>query len=89
MGLIYLLSATAYHNAKVWALGNTPQIHYLRVAFKIPFGCDCITHSCSHIAEVVQNHVSENYRNTGPVATVHRKYMGLKLGDEACDSKRD
>jgi hypothetical protein len=33
--------------------------------------------------------MSENDRNTGPAATVHGKYMGLKLGDEAHGSKRD
>jgi len=59
------------------------------VAFKIPLGCDCITKLCSQKAEVVLNNVSENDRNTGPAATVHGKYMGLKLGDEAHGSKRD
>jgi len=59
------------------------------VAFKIPHDCDCITKLCNWHAEVVQNHVSENDCNTGPAATVNRKYMGLKLGDEAHNSKRD
>jgi hypothetical protein len=59
------------------------------VAFKIPLGYDSITQLCNHKTEVVQNNMSENERNTGPAATVHRKYMGLKPGDEAQDSKRD
>jgi len=45
-----------------------------------------ITQLCNQKAEVAQNHVSENDRNTGPAATVHRQYMWMKLGDEAHDS---
>lgn len=60
------------------------------MALNIPLGCDCvITQLRNQKAEIVQNHVSENDRNTGPAATVHKKYMGLKLGDEAHGSKRD
>lgn len=59
------------------------------MAFKFPLGCDFITKLCNQQAKVVQDHASENDRNTGPAATVHRQYMGLKLGDEAHNSKRD
>jgi hypothetical protein len=50
------------------------------MAFQIPYIYDCITKSCRQQAEVIKNHVNENFRYNGQGEAPHRKYKRLKLG---------
>jgi len=60
------------------------------LAFKIPYIYDFITQLCKEQAEVIQNHKTANFSNTGQGKVMHRKYKMLKVGSgEAYDRSSD
>jgi hypothetical protein len=50
------------------------------MAFTVPYVYECITKICRKQAEVIQNHDTENVRNTGKTEAQHRKHKRPKLG---------
>jgi hypothetical protein len=62
----------------------------MQMDLKITYVYDYITKLCRKQAEVIENHLNPNVRATGQGDAMHRKHIGLKLGDgQAYDHSSD
>jgi len=70
-------------NKILQTVGNLPRripTRYLQVAFKISHLYNFVTELRRQQAEVIQKHVTVNFRNIGQGAAQHRECKRLKLG---------
>jgi hypothetical protein len=81
----YLLKLQRLQNKSLCTTENFPRftpVRHLHMAFNLPRVYDYTTQLCMQQAEVIQNHENEHVRGIGQGEARHRKYQGLKFGDD-------